>query len=116
MWKGNKTWWEQLATGILIIALAVTFSLSGWIGVKARGVSRPNLNTTSLYMYAGQNEKLAVNNTRARAKWTSSNTKVAQVSPRGMVRVVRTGRCLISAKVKGKTLKCRVQVVTKQRY
>ena len=51
MWKGNKTWWEQLATGILIIALAVTFSLSGWIGVKARGVSRPNLNTTSLYMY-----------------------------------------------------------------
>ena len=58
MWKGNKTWWEQLATGILIIALAVTFSLSGWIGVKARGASRPNLNTTSLYMYAGQNEKL----------------------------------------------------------
>ena len=111
MWKGNKTWWEQLATGILIIALAVTFSLSGWIGV-----SRPNLNTTSLYMYAGQNEKLAVNNTRARAKWSSSNTKVAQVSPRGMVRAVRTGRCLISAKVKGKTLKCRVQVVTKQRY
>ena len=102
MWKGNKTWWEQLATGILIIALAVTFSLSGWIGVKARGASRPNLNTTSLYMYAGQNEKLAVNNT--------------QVSPRGMVRAVRTGRCLISAKVKGKTLKCRVQVVTKQRY
>ena len=50
MWKGNKTWWEQLAAGILIIALAVTFSLSGWIGVKARGVSRPNRNTTSLYM------------------------------------------------------------------
>ena len=116
MRKGNKTWWEQLATGILIIALAVTFSLSGWIGVKARGASRPNLNTTSLYMYAGQNEKLAVNNTRARAKWSSSNTKVAQVNPRGMVRAVRTGRCLISAKVKGKTLKCRVQVVTKQRY
>lgn len=37
MRKGNKTWWEQLATGILIIALVVTFSLSGWIGVKARG-------------------------------------------------------------------------------
>ena len=64
MWKGNKTWWEQLATGILVIALVVTVSLSGWIGVKARGVSRPNLNTTRLYMYAGQNEKLAVNNTR----------------------------------------------------
>lgn len=116
MWKGNKPWWKRLATGILVIALVVTFSLSGWISVKARGVSRPNLNTTSLYMYAGQNEKLAVNNTRARAKWSSSNTKVAQVSPRGMVRAVRTGRCLISAKVKGKTLKCRVQVVTKQRY
>lgn len=43
MWKGNKTWWEQLATGILVIALVVTVSLSGWIGVKARGVSRPNL-------------------------------------------------------------------------
>lgn len=116
MWKGNKTWWKQVMLDILVIVVAVTFSLSGWIGVRAKGTSRPNLNTTSMFMYTGQAMKLTVKNTKAKARWSTSNKKVASVSTKGLVRAVKSGRCIISAKVKGKTLKCRVEVVTKQKY
>lgn len=43
-------------------------------------------------------------------KWSSSNKKVASVSKTGEVKGRKAGKAVIKAKVKGKTLKCKVTV------
>lgn len=62
-------------------------------------------------LYVAQSKKLKVNHTKAKVKWSSSNKKIAKVSKKGTVKAVKPGKCTIYAKVKGKKLKCKVEVV-----
>lgn len=45
-----------------------------------------------------------------KAKWTSSNSEIAEVNSFGKVRGISQGKTLITAKIGGKTLECKVVV------
>ena len=67
------------------------------------------LSNTKVYLVKGDSFKLTVKGTKAKVKWKSSNKKIATVS-KGKIKAKKNGKCTITAKVKGKTLKCKVTV------
>ena len=115
MKENRRNVWKRLSAGLLVIAMAVTLAFGGWSG-EAKAAVKPKLSKTSAAMYPGQSTKLKVKNTSAKVKWSSSNKKIAKVSSKGTVKAVKLGKCTITAKVKGKKLKCKVAVVTKENY
>ena len=115
MKENRRNVWKRLSAGLLVIAMAVTLAFGGWSG-EAKAAVKPKLSKTSVAMYPGQSTKLKVKNTSAKIKWSSSNKKIAKVSSKGTVKAVKLGKCTITAKVKGKKLKCKVAVVTKENY
>lgn len=115
MKENRRNVWKRLSAGLLVIAMAVTLAFGGWSG-EAKAAVKPKLSKTSAAMYPGQSTKLKVKNTSAKIKWSSSNKKIAKVSSKGIVKAVKLGKCTITAKVKGKKLKCKVAVVTKENY
>lgn len=115
MKENRRSVWKRVSAGLLVIAMAVTLAFGGWSG-EAKAAAKPKLSKTSVAMYVGQSTKLKVKNTSAKVKWSSSNKKIAKVSAKGTVKAVKLGKCTITAKVKGKKLKCKVAVVTKENY
>lgn len=72
-----------------------------------------SLNKASVEMEAGSTVKLKVKGTKAAAKWSSKNKKIATVDKNGKVTGKQEGNTIIYAKVYGKTLKCKVKVRAK---
>ena len=96
--------------------MVAIFIFSGVQGCRVEAAAKPKLNKKSVMLYVAQSKKLKVNHTKAKVKWSSSNKKIAKVSKKGTVKAVKPGKCTIYAKVKGKKLKCKVEVVSKQQY
>jgi hypothetical protein len=92
---------------------SVTFSaeawgLSGTSGVKNTAI--PALSRSDVTVYINKSYTLKVTNSDKKAKWSSSNKKVATVSSTGKVKGKSAGNAIITAKVGKTTLKCRVVV------
>ena len=68
------------------------------------------LNKTSAEMEVDASVNLKVKGTKAAVKWSSKDKSVATVDRNGRVTAKRAGKTVISAKVYGKTLKCRIIV------
>ena len=68
------------------------------------------LNKTSVELTAGEITKLKVKKTKGKVKWTSTNKAVAAVNDDGKVTGKKKGKTVITAKIYGKTLRCRVKV------
>ena len=71
-----------------------------------------SLNKTKTTIVIGMNRYLKVKGTSGKVKWSSTNKKIATVSKTGKVTAKKKGVCYIKAKVKGKTYKCKVTVIT----
>ncbi len=71
------------------------------------------LSKKTVYMLKGKTYKLRVKGTGAKVKWKSSDTKVVTVSKKGKLKAKEYGTATVTAKVKGKTLKCKVIVERK---
>lgn len=72
----------------------------------------PLINKTSISLKAGQTFALKVTNGAAK-KWTSSNTKIAGVTSKGVVTGLKKGTATITATLySGKKLTCKVNVTT----
>ncbi len=69
-----------------------------------------DLNKKSLILKEGERYRLRLKGANASVGWKSSNKEVAKVSFFGNVKAVSKGETTIYAKVKGKTLKCKVRV------
>lgn len=54
--------------------------------------------------------KLKVKGAKAEVKWSGNNKNVATVDADGRVTAREAGKAVVSAKVYGKTLKCRIIV------
>ena len=89
----------------ILLMLAVAMSLAATTYAKAK----PQLSDKTLTIEVGQSVKLTVTNGK-KARWTSSNKKVAPVK-RGLVVGKAPGKAVITAQVGKKKLKCRVTVV-----
>lgn len=112
----DKKIWRCIRKNFLAVAMAAILVFSGVQGGTAEAAAKPKLNKNSVMMYVAQSKKLKVNHTKSKVKWSSSNKKIAKVSTKGTVKAVKAGKCTIYAKVKGRKLKCKVEVVTKEQY
>ena len=72
--------------------------------------AKARLNYSWITMTEGYSIKLKVTGTKKKAKWYSSNKKVAKVSNKGVVYGKKAGKATVTAKVGGKKLKCSVKV------
>lgn len=68
------------------------------------------LNKTAVTLIQGKTVKLRVIGTKRKVTWKSSNKKIAKVNKKGVVKALSPGKCTITAKVRGKKLKCKVTV------
>lgn len=112
----DKNMRKCIIKGALAVVMAVILVLSGVQGRRAEAAAKPKLSRKSVMLYVTQSKKLKVNHTKSKVKWSSSNKKIAKVSTKGNVKAVKAGKCTIYAKVKGRKLKCKVEVVTKEQY
>ncbi|WP_310604814.1 Ig-like domain-containing protein [Anaerosporobacter sp.] len=71
------------------------------------------INKTSLSLNVGSSSQLKITGTTKKVTWSSSKTSVASVSSKGKVTAKKEGTATISAKVSGKTYKCKVTVKEK---
>ncbi len=98
-------------TVITIIALTLTLAMP----VIAEAATKVKLNKSKVTLTITKKKakptvQLKVKGTSKKAKWKSSNKKVATVSGNGKVTAKKKGTAVISVKVKGKMLKCKVVV------
>lgn len=102
---------KRIAGLMLVMFLMIGQLMISVTNVQAATKS-PKMNRTSLTLTVGRSEKLTVRNGR-NVKWSSSNRAVAAVSKNGTVKARKVGKATISAKVSGRTLKCKVTVKKK---
>ena len=92
---------------VSVIILALLVSLAMVMPVSAASVS---LNRRSASVTVGKTVKLKVKGTRKKAKWSSSNSKIATVNKTGVVKGKKAGQVKITAKIGKKKLTCKVNV------
>lgn len=72
--------------------------------------SNVKLSATQIKLKVGKSKKIKVYGATSSVKWSSKKKKVATVSNTGVVTAVKKGKTTVTAKVNGKTLKCKVTV------
>lgn len=93
---------------ILLIIFVITFicflpSTNAEAAIK--------LNAKTLYLEKYDSYSLKVRGTRSKIKWVSDNKSIATVSPKGKVRAKKIGSTTITAQIKNKKYRCKVNVV-----
>jgi hypothetical protein len=106
---------KQCSKQLLIVLLTL---IVAWVfiaeGSPADAKSKIRLNKKKVTVAVGKKVRLKVKGTKKKVKWKSTNKKIAKVSKKGVVKGLKPGACTIKAKVKKKTLKCKI-TVQKQR-
>lgn len=114
----NKKYLKSLKA--LLLSVAITFS--GCIPVSlptnnaivAEAAEKIRLNKTNLTLrvssFHDETYQLKITGTNKKAKWSINNKNVAAVSQKGRVTAKHAGKAVITAKVGGKELKCRLTV------
>ena len=77
-------------------------------------VKGPELSVKKKTLIAKQTFNLKVNGATKKVKWSTSNKKIAAVNQKGKITAKKPGTATITAKVNGKTLKCKVTVKKNQ--
>ena len=92
--KGKKAFSKYNKKGISVIA----------------GLGTLKLNKAKITVPAGSAYDLNIKGTKLKAKWKSSNSKVAAVSQTGTVTAKKAGKAIITATLGGKKFTCKVTV------
>lgn len=90
---------------LLIFALVFTI-----LPTNVEAASKVKINKTKATIYVGKTTTLKVSGTSKTVKWTTSNKKIATVSSKGKVTAKKAGNATITAKVSGKSYKCKVTI------
>lgn len=69
-----------------------------------------DLNKRNLYMKIGETYKLRLLGSNAFVRWRSSNPSVAKINLFGKIKAKKPGSTIITARVKGKVIRCTVRV------
>ncbi|MFU0827008.1 MAG: BIG2 domain-containing protein [Lachnoclostridium sp.] len=97
---------------VLTSAIPVTMPLSN--SVVTADAATVKLNLTSSSIYVGDSLQLKIIGTKKSVRWTSSNTKVAKVSSKGLVTGLKKGTVTITATVGSKKYLSTVKVKKKE--
>lgn len=92
----------------LILTLTSTFSLP----TQASALTI-QLNQTAATIRVGKKTTLSIKGTSKKITWSSKNATIASVNQKGIVTGKKKGITYISAKVAGKTLRCKITVKPK---
>ena len=103
------------ANGVVTAKKVGTTTITAKVGSKklkctVKVCYAPKMNWSAASVYAGAKKTLKVSNAIGTIKWTSSNPKVATVSSTGVVTGKVAGTTVISAKIKNKTVSCKITV------
>lgn len=108
-----------------------TVSTSGKITAKKKGLTtivvkngnarqevqvkvlNPKLNVTKVSLYVKKTKQLIITGKVGKARYSSTNPKVARVTSKGKIIAKKIGKCTIKVKTNGITLKCKVTVKKK---
>ena len=91
----------------LSIFLTVFCLLFAVVPVQA---AAPAISKKTATIYVGKSITLKMNNTKAKVKWKTSNSKIATVSGTGKVTGKKTGTAKITATVNKKNYSCTISV------
>ena len=92
------------------IALLLVLCLLSGLAVLPGASSAEGLNKKKLTLVTGATFQLVIEGVEGQITWKSSSKKIAKVSGTGLVKASKPGKCTITAKVNGKTYKCKVTV------
>ena len=98
---------KKISKRILAVFLVTLLTLAMAMPASAAPV---RLNKKSASVTVGKTVKLKVSGTRKKVKWSSSNSKIATVNKKGIVKARKAGNVKIVAKIGKKKLTCKVQV------
>lgn len=76
------------------------------VNIEDIGLNKTKANVT---VHCTYNLKLI--NNKSKIRWTTSNGNIARVSSKGVVKALKPGKAIITAKSNGKTYRCTVKVV-----
>ena len=100
------------ANKIATASMALVTALSPIMYSLPVNAAAPALSNTSVSVNVGKTVTLSMKNVKSGTKvaWKSSNTKIATVSSKGVVKGIRTGSAYVYATVSKKKYKCKVTV------
>ena len=102
---------KRLFKIFMVAVLAMTLIIPlGLSSVEVQAASKIKLSSTKKTITEGKSFTLKVKGTKKKAKWSTSDKKVATVNANGKVTGKGKGSCKITAKVAGTTLSCTVVV------
>lgn len=91
----------------LLIAIIFVFSSIMVFPLTINAAGTVKINKKKLVLEVGESYKLKIKGTKKQAKWSSSNRKIVSVKD-GRLKAKAMGEVWITAKVNGKTYKCKV--------
>ncbi|MDO5409283.1 MAG: NlpC/P60 family protein, partial [Lachnospiraceae bacterium] len=100
------------------LALLVLIIFAGVFGTNSMNASAASnsLSATYKYLYVGQTYKPTVKGSHSSVKWSVGNSNIASVTSSGKVTAKNIGRTNVYAKVNGKKLTLKVEIVSKTAY
>ena len=102
---------KSILKTVLCLVFLFVFVFANPVTVdKSYAASKVKISKTKMTLCVEESKSLKVTGTSKKVAWTSSNKKVAKVSSKGKVKGLEPGTATITAKVAGKTLKCKVTV------
>ena len=90
----------------LVLMLVLSLALPSFV-IQA---AVPKLSKTKCTLEVGQKKKLKLKNTTGTVTWSSSDSRVAKVSKKGVVTARKPGTAVITAKYNKKSYTCKVKV------
>lgn len=99
---------KKLLRTLIVLTLVLTVAV-GFVPLEEASAATIKLNKTKVTVYAGKTTTLKIKGTSKKVTWKSSNKAVATVY-KGKVTAKKAGTATITAKVSGKSYKCKVTV------
>lgn len=100
---------------VLVIVFTIMLSISMIQLTNVSAATKVKLNKTKVTVYVGKIVTLKLKNNNKKAKWISSNKKIATVNNKGKVKGKKAGKATITAKVGRKKYKCKITVKAKKK-
>lgn len=86
------------------------------VKVKSSAQDKLGLNSYEITLAPKETFQLYCGNTNEKVTWSSGNSKIASVTSKGKVKTGKYGKTTITATSRGKTVKCKVTVISKKDY
>ena len=101
---------KSIAQRLMAVISAVVLMTTLLIPALQASAASVKLSKTKIVLAVSQTYALKLKGTNKTVKWSTSNKKVATVTKKGVVKGVKKGTAVVTAKVGKKTYKCKVTV------